>query len=90
VEAPDSFFSRAARPQTPSLRDKQSPRSREERALETVRLSAPRQRPDVIPIPLKQGRVVYLHGIPADLSPQEASKISRVVEALASEPEEDD
>lgn len=90
VEAPDSFFSKAARPQAPSPRNKQSTKSSEERALETVRLSAPRQRPDVIPIPLKQGRVVYLHGIPADLTPKEASKISRVVEALASDAEEDE
>jgi hypothetical protein len=34
--------------------------------------------------------VVYLHGIPADLTPQEASKISRVVQALASEAKDDD
>jgi hypothetical protein len=90
VEAPESFVSKAARPQTASPRNKRSPKSSEERALETVRLSAPRQRPDVIPIPLKQGRVVYLHGIPADLTPREASKISRVVQALASEAKDDD
>lgn len=89
VEAPDSFVSKAAA-QTASPRDKQSPKTREERALETVRLSAPRQRPDVIPIPLQQDRVVYLHGIPADLTPQEARKISRVVEALANDTEEDE
>ncbi|WOJ94762.1 hypothetical protein R0135_06240 [Congregibacter variabilis] len=90
VESPDVFSSKAVRPQAASPRDKQAPTSREQRALETVRLSAPRQRPDVIPISLKQDRVVYLHGIPADLTPQEARKISRVVEALASEAEEDD
>ncbi|EAQ96845.2 hypothetical protein [Congregibacter litoralis] len=88
VEAPDSFVSKAV-PQAASPRDKQSTKTREERALETVRLSAPGQRPDVIPIPLNKDRVVYLHGIPADLTPKEARKISRVVEALADDAEVD-
>lgn len=89
-EAPDSFTANAARSHSTSLRGKGLPRSSEERALEAVRLSAPRQRPDVIPVPLQQGRVVYLHGIPADLTAAEASKICRVVTALASESGDDD
>jgi hypothetical protein len=85
VESPTDFSSVATRAQGARRRDELAPRTPEERALESVRLSAPRQRPDVIPVPLDQDRVVYLHGVPADLSPAEARKIARVVEALADE-----
>lgn len=61
----------------------------EQRALEAVRLSFNRHRSDVIPIPLNRDRVVYLHGLPADLSLAEAAKIARVVEALAEGGEND-
>ena len=85
VDSPSEFFATAERHQAAPRRDQQSPRSAEEQALEKVRLSTARLRPDVIPIPLDAGRVVYLHGIPADLSAQEARKIARVVAALADE-----
>lgn len=86
VESPTDFVSIATRAQASRHRDEQAPRSPRERALESVRLSAARQRPDVVPVALDADRVVYLHGIPADLTPQEARKIARVVEALADEP----
>lgn len=86
VESPHEFVSLPAHQDGARRREEHSPRSREERAMEAVRLSAPSQRPDVVPVPLEVGRVVYLHGIPADLTPQEAGKISRVVAALANEP----
>jgi hypothetical protein len=89
VEAPSDFFSSATPHQGVQRREKQSTRSYEERALETVLLSAVRQRPDVIPVPLATGRIAYLHGIPADLTTQEARKIARVVEALANEPDDE-
>ena len=57
----------------------------EARALESVRLSFNSYRADVIPVPLGTGRVVYIHGMPADLSAAEAEKIARVVQAFASE-----
>ena len=87
VESPDDFEA-SRRVETAVSRQKSNGTlSDEERALETVRLSFNRHRADVIPIPLSRGRVVYLHGLPPDLTTAEAGKIARVVEALA-DPEE--
>lgn len=81
-EAPEGFQSQ--RPRTlNATRHGVAMEGEEMRALETVRLSAPNQRPDVMPVKLGADRVVYLHGIPADLTPAEARKLSRVIEALA-------
>ncbi|MFT4766923.1 MAG: hypothetical protein ACI8RN_000047 [Glaciecola sp.] len=90
VASPNQFVSSsaAASQDTALRRDELLPKTSQERALEAVRLTAPRQRSDVIPIPLKADRVVYLHGLPVDLTPQEARKIARVVEALATEAED--
>jgi hypothetical protein len=71
---------------TPS-RENTSDDSAEVRMLEAVRLSFDRYRADVLPIPLARGRIVYLHGMPADLTPAEARKIARIVEAFASREE---
>lgn len=60
-------------------------RSDEERALEKIRLSSTEYRPDIIPIPLGEDRVVYVHDLPVDLTAAEARKIARVIEALAEE-----
>lgn len=64
---------------------RRSARPREDAALESIRLGFDRHRADVMPIPLSEGRIVYLHGLPADLSPAEARKIARVLEALAAD-----
>lgn len=52
-------------------------------ALEAARLRLDQHRADIIPVPLGDDRVVFLQGIPADLTAAEARKIARVVEALA-------
>ena len=52
-------------------------------ALEAARLRLDQHRADIIPVPLADDRVVFLQGIPADLTAVEARKIARVVEALA-------
>jgi hypothetical protein len=86
LQAPEGF--RASRPRAHGTASSASAGdSAETRALETVRLSAPGQRPDVIPVKLGEGRVVYLHGIPADLTAREAQKLSRVIQALADDRE---
>ncbi len=54
-------------------------------ALEAVSLAFDRQRADVVPIPLDHGRVVYLHGLPRDLSSRDAQRIVRVVEAYVND-----
>jgi hypothetical protein len=58
-------------------------RPEDRRAYESARLRFDRNRSDIIPIPLPRGTTVYVHGLPADLSPAEAQKIARVVAALA-------
>ncbi|EED31743.1 hypothetical protein NOR53_3198 [gamma proteobacterium NOR5-3] len=90
VESPNQFVSSSTTVSQDTARPKAqlAPKTPEERALEAVRLTAPRQRSDVIPIPLGAERVVYLHSLPVDLTPQEARKIARVVEALANEAED--
>lgn len=54
-------------------------------ALEAVSLAFDRQRADVVPVPLDHGRVVYLHGLPRDLSRRDAQRIVRVVEAYVND-----
>jgi hypothetical protein len=58
-------------------------------ALEAARLRLDQHRADIIPVPLGDDRVVFLQGIPADLTAAEARKIARVVEALGA-PADDD
>lgn len=55
----------------------------ETRALEETALAGSDRRPDLISIPLREGVTVYITQLPLDLSPTEAAKIARVVEALA-------
>lgn len=86
LEDPDRFVSVGAERRTLRRRGEGAQRSDEERALEEIRLGSPNHRPDVMPIPLREGRVVYVHDLPADLTPAEARKIARVIEALAEEP----
>ncbi|MHA7814900.1 MAG: hypothetical protein ACX93N_00355 [Pseudohaliea sp.] len=85
-EAPDSFVARRTERQPPRRRGSEQSRSAEDEALEQLRLEETRYRPDIVPIPLRPGTVLYLHGVPADLSAAEARKVARVVEALAGEP----
>ncbi len=63
-------------------------KSSEEQALEAIKLSAPQQPAELIPIPIRPDRVVYVHNLPLDLTPAEADKVARVVKALAAEHDE--
>lgn len=83
AEAPDAFEAGRASDsyQEPRVELEEPPEDR--RALESARLRFDRNRPDIIPIPLPRGSTVYVHGLPADLSPAEARKIARVIAALA-------
>lgn len=55
--------------------------SGEDQALEELRLNPPRK--EIFPIPLREGLVVYLQNVPADLTAAEAAKIAAVAQALA-------
>jgi hypothetical protein len=86
LQAPGGFAARRTERQPPRRRGSAQSRDAEDAALEQLRLGETRYRPDIVPVPLGPDRVVYLHGVPADLSAAEARKIARVVEALAEEP----
>jgi hypothetical protein len=57
--------------------------SREQKALEEITLSVSEWAADIVSIPLREDRTIYVQNLPLDLTPGEAQKISRVIEALA-------
>jgi len=61
--------------------------SREQKALEEITLSVSEWASDIIAIPLREDRTIYVQNLPLDLSVREARKIARVIEALAQDAE---
>jgi hypothetical protein len=57
--------------------------AREQKALEEITLSVSELPADIIAIPLRENRTIYVQNLPLDLSEAEAQKISRVIQALA-------
>jgi hypothetical protein len=57
--------------------------SREQKALEEISLSVSEWAGDIISIPLRDDRTVYVQNLPLDLTAQEAKKISKVILAMA-------
>ena len=57
--------------------------SREQKALEDITLSVSEWAADIIAIPLREDRTIYVQNLPLDLSRREANKIARVIGALA-------
>lgn len=57
--------------------------SREQKALEEITLAVSERAADIISIPLRDDRTIYVQNLPLDLTLREAYKISRVIEALA-------
>lgn len=55
----------------------------ETRALEDIALATSERRKDYVSVPLREGMSVFITNLPLDLSEEEASRISRVVMALA-------
>ena len=92
LEDPEGFISvssesRPTRKRADATREKQSA---EAIALEEIRLGVPERPADIIPIPIRSNRVVFVQNLPLDLTPDEAGKICRVIAALAQqEPEKD-
>jgi hypothetical protein len=83
AEAPDHFEGGKSSESCHEPQSDFAERPEDRRALESARLRFDRNRSDIIPIPLPRGSTVYVHGLPADLSPAEAQKIARVIAALA-------
>ena len=59
------------------------------RAREELALNPPRSPHEIFPVPIREDLVVYIQNVPLDLTPAEARRIARVVEALA-QPEPDE
>ncbi len=53
----------------------------EQKALESIALHHAGTQDDIIPIPLREGLIVYLQGLPLNLTQAEANKIVNVVKA---------
>ena len=62
-------------------------RAAETRALEETSLTTSEWAPGLLSIPLRDELSVFVHNLPFDLSADEARKIARVIEALASDKE---
>ncbi|MGE4072299.1 MAG: hypothetical protein AB7E72_14105 [Lysobacterales bacterium] len=60
-------------------------RLQEMRALEDTLLATSDWAPGIVSIPLREGTSVFVQNLPLDLTEQEARKIARVIEALASD-----
>ena len=65
-----------------SLRSEQEG-AQEIRALEDISLATSDWAPGLVSIPLRDGKSVFVQNLPLDLTAEEASKIARVIEALA-------
>ena len=57
--------------------------AREQKALEEITLAASELPTDLVAVPLREDRTVYVQNLPLDLSLAEAKKISRVILAMA-------
>lgn len=57
--------------------------AREQKALEEITLSVSEWAGDLVAVPLRADRTVYVQNLPLDLTLREARKIARVIEALA-------
>jgi hypothetical protein len=57
--------------------------AREQKALEEITLAASEWPADLVAVPLREDRTVYVQNLPLDLTPREARKIARVIQAMA-------
>ena len=57
--------------------------AREQKALEEITLSVSEWAGDLVAVPLREDRTVYVQNLPLDLTPREARKIARVIQAMA-------
>lgn len=85
VDNPNSFFSIGGDSIRKDKRHKSSNKEMtvEQKALEDISLATSEVNNEIISIPLREGRMVYVQNLPLDLTAREAQKIARVVVALA-------
>jgi len=64
--------------------------SREQKALEEITLTVSERAPDIVSVPLREDRTVFIQNLPLDLTAREAAKIAKVIQALAQPSKEED
>lgn len=79
VKSPESFTSTGNHMAPAKLVQKRN--SEEQKALESIALHHAGTQDDIIPIPLREDLIVYLQGLPLNLTATEANKIVNVVKA---------
>ena len=62
----------------------------EEKALEDISLKAKSLQEDIIPVRLRQNLTVYMKDLPLDLTPKEAQKIIKIINAYANDSGDDE
>ena len=62
----------------------------EEKALEDISLKAKSLQEDIIPVRLRQNLTVYIKDLPLDLTPKEAQKIIKIINAYANDSGDDE
>ncbi|MEO0971985.1 MAG: hypothetical protein AAFX85_02745 [Pseudomonadota bacterium] len=87
VEDPDQFVATASERRSASAH---RARTQEEQALERAKLSITNARPDIVPVPIGDDKVVYIQNLPADLTVDQARKITRVIDAFVDDSQERD
>ncbi|MCX7553344.1 hypothetical protein OS175_05595 [Marinicella sp. S1101] len=79
LQCPESFTSTGSN--LAPVKQVQKRDSEEQKALESIALHHAGTQDDIIPIPLREGLIVYLQGLPLNLTQTEANKIVNVVKA---------
>ena len=64
--------------------------SREQKALEEITLTVSERAPDIVSVPLRDDRTVFIQNLPLDLTAREAARIAKVIKALAQPAQEGD
>ena len=85
LDDPKSFYSIGGDTIKKDKRYKMSEKevSFEEKALEEITLATTDRAADIFSIPLRDDRTIFVQNLPLDLTPKEAKKIAKVIEALA-------
>ncbi len=79
LESPETFASSGSN--SAPAKQVQKRDLAEQRALESIALHHAGTQDDIIPIPLREDLIVYLQGLPLNLTTTEAQKIIKVVSA---------
>ena len=87
LEHPESFTSSGSN--KAPVQQVQKRDMEEQRALESIALHHAGTQDDIIPIPLREDLIVYLQGLPLNLTAKEAKKIVDVVKAYVQEGEDE-